>query len=199
MQAKWQTPAAPLPLWTLTVKRSPTKEWMRAESDTSAAAYLTVMTGQKRWLDHEMYDCDSVFPLIYGFDRVLCFQRGAAMDSADLGGINDDEMLAAVLEMSRQEAGLSAPPSVEDEPTSSPDTGFGDTDAHDLSYHADLLETDSKQPAGNINLWDSDNECMMKNALTCSVSVCFNASICCLKSFTWILSWLKQFFKHVLL
>lgn len=57
-------------------------------------------------------------------------------------------MLAAVLEMSRQEAGLSASPSLEDEPTSSPDTGFGDTDAQDLAYHADLLEADSKQPAG---------------------------------------------------
>lgn len=77
------------------------------------------------------------------------FQRRAAIDSADFGGINDDEMLEAVLEMSRQEAGLSAPPPMEDEPTSSPDTGFGDTDAHDLAYHTDLLETDTKQPAGS--------------------------------------------------
>uniref|UniRef100_A0A669C919 Ubiquitin carboxyl-terminal hydrolase n=1 Tax=Oreochromis niloticus TaxID=8128 RepID=A0A669C919_ORENI len=70
--------------------------------------------------------------------RLMCFQRGAAIDSTDFSGINDDEMLAAVLEISRQEAGLSAPPSLDDEPTSSPDTGFGDTDAHDLAYHADL-------------------------------------------------------------
>uniref|UniRef100_A0A3Q3E4J5 Ubiquitin carboxyl-terminal hydrolase n=1 Tax=Labrus bergylta TaxID=56723 RepID=A0A3Q3E4J5_9LABR len=60
---------------------------------------------------------------------------------SDFSGINDDEMLAAVLEMSRQEVGLSAPTSLEDEPTSSPDTGFGDTDAHDLAYHTDLMET----------------------------------------------------------
>ncbi|KAI4805776.1 hypothetical protein KUCAC02_010373 [Chaenocephalus aceratus] len=59
-------------------------------------------------------------------------ERGAAIDAADFSGINDEEMLAAVLEMSRHEAGLSAPPPMEDEPTSSPDTGFGDTDAHDL-------------------------------------------------------------------
>uniref|UniRef100_A0A3Q3JPE1 Ubiquitin carboxyl-terminal hydrolase n=1 Tax=Monopterus albus TaxID=43700 RepID=A0A3Q3JPE1_MONAL len=70
------------------------------------------------------------------------------------GGINDDEMLAAVLEMSRQEAGLSAPSSLEDEPTSSPDTGFGDTDAHDLAYHADLPEVDSKQPADVLDSLD---------------------------------------------
>lgn len=81
-------------------------------------------------------------------------ERGAAMDSADFGGINDDEMLAAVLEMSRQEAGLSAPPPTEDEPTSSPDTGFGDTDAHDLAYHTDLLETDTKQPADVLDSLD---------------------------------------------
>uniref|UniRef100_I3KJB3 Ubiquitin carboxyl-terminal hydrolase n=1 Tax=Oreochromis niloticus TaxID=8128 RepID=I3KJB3_ORENI len=71
-----------------------------------------------------------------------------------LAGINDDEMLAAVLEISRQEAGLSAPPSLDDEPTSSPDTGFGDTDAHDLAYHADLLEADSKQPADVLDSLD---------------------------------------------
>uniref|UniRef100_A0A4W6FFB4 Ubiquitin carboxyl-terminal hydrolase n=1 Tax=Lates calcarifer TaxID=8187 RepID=A0A4W6FFB4_LATCA len=70
---------------------------------------------------------------------LMCFQRGTTLDSGDYSGINDDEMLDAVLEMSRQEAGLSAPPPLEDEPTSSPDTGFGDTDAHDLAYHTDLL------------------------------------------------------------
>lgn len=70
------------------------------------------------------------------------------MEAADFSGINDDEMLAAVLEMSRQEAGLSAPPSLGDEPNSSPDTGFGDADAHDLAYHTDLLDADTKQPAG---------------------------------------------------
>uniref|UniRef100_A0A8C4I7V9 Ubiquitin carboxyl-terminal hydrolase n=1 Tax=Dicentrarchus labrax TaxID=13489 RepID=A0A8C4I7V9_DICLA len=80
--------------------------------------------------------------------------RISTIDSADFSGINDDEMLDAVLEMSRQEAGLSAPPPVEDEPTSSPDTGFGDTDAHDLAYHTDLLETDTKQPADVLDSLD---------------------------------------------
>ncbi|XP_022595936.1 ubiquitin carboxyl-terminal hydrolase 37 isoform X1 [Seriola dumerili] len=81
-------------------------------------------------------------------------ERGATIDSADFSGINDDEMLAAVLEMSRQEAGLSAPPPLEDEPTSSPDTGFGDTDAHDLAYHTELMETDNKQPADVLDSLD---------------------------------------------
>lgn len=81
-------------------------------------------------------------------------ERRATLDSADFAGINDDEMLAAVLEMSRQEAGLSAPPPMEDEPTSSPDTGFGDTDAHDLAYHTDLLETETKQPTDVLDSLD---------------------------------------------
>ncbi|KAM4608577.1 ubiquitin carboxyl-terminal hydrolase 37 [Polymixia lowei] len=81
-------------------------------------------------------------------------ERGAAMEPADFNSINDDEMLAAVLEMSRQEAGLSAPPPMEDEPTSSPDTGFGDADAHSLAFHTDLLEADSKQPADVLDSLD---------------------------------------------
>lgn len=70
------------------------------------------------------------------------------MESGDFNGIDDDEMLAAVLEMSRQEARLSAPPPMEDEPTSSPDTGFGDADINDLAYHPDQLEGDTKPSTG---------------------------------------------------
>ncbi|MBN3308434.1 UBP37 hydrolase, partial [Amia calva] len=59
---------------------------------------------------------------------------------ASYDGMNDEEMLAAVLEISRQDHAL--PGSPEDEPTSSPDTGFGDGDGPDLAHHADLFETD---------------------------------------------------------
>uniref|UniRef100_A0A8C5H1D8 Ubiquitin carboxyl-terminal hydrolase n=1 Tax=Gouania willdenowi TaxID=441366 RepID=A0A8C5H1D8_GOUWI len=44
------------------------------------------------------------------------------------------------------EAAVSAAPLQEEEPTSSPDTGFSDGDAQELAYHTDLLETESKQP-----------------------------------------------------
>ncbi|XP_047226998.1 ubiquitin carboxyl-terminal hydrolase 37 isoform X2 [Girardinichthys multiradiatus] len=83
-------------------------------------------------------------------------EETATVDPAEFSGINDDEMLAAALEMSRQEAGLSAAPApaLEDEPTSSPDTGFGDSDVHDLAYHTDLLETDNKQPADVLDSLD---------------------------------------------
>uniref|UniRef100_A0A8C6P1B3 Ubiquitin carboxyl-terminal hydrolase n=1 Tax=Nothobranchius furzeri TaxID=105023 RepID=A0A8C6P1B3_NOTFU len=80
-------------------------------------------------------------------------EEATVMDPAEFDGINDDEMLAAVLELSPDDAGLSAPPTLEDEPTSSPDTGFGDSDVHDLAYHTDLLET-GKKPADVLDSLD---------------------------------------------
>ncbi|KAJ8403514.1 hypothetical protein AAFF_G00352860 [Aldrovandia affinis] len=73
-------------------------------------------------------------------ERTEKVQRSMQPEQPDYNAINDEEMLAAVLEMSRHEATL--PGSPEDEPTSSPDTGLGDTDAQDLSHHVDLLEAD---------------------------------------------------------
>lgn len=60
--------------------------------------------------------------------------------------INDEEMLAAVLEVNQNDVGQSARP-MEDGQTSSPDTGFGDTDTQELTYHTDLLDMDNKQSA----------------------------------------------------
>uniref|UniRef100_A0A9J7ZPK1 Ubiquitin carboxyl-terminal hydrolase n=1 Tax=Cyprinus carpio carpio TaxID=630221 RepID=A0A9J7ZPK1_CYPCA len=65
--------------------------------------------------------------------------------------INDDEMLAAVLEMSRHDTSLSGCP--DDEPTSSPDTGFGDGDGQDLTHHLELLDAE-KQPADALESLD---------------------------------------------
>lgn len=73
-------------------------------------------------------------------------QQSSPMDQSEFTGMNDDEMLAAVLEMSRHDAG----PNI-DEPTSSPDTGFGDTDAQELTQHLDLLEGD-KASGGKDNV-----------------------------------------------
>uniref|UniRef100_A0A8C7GAK0 Ubiquitin carboxyl-terminal hydrolase n=1 Tax=Oncorhynchus kisutch TaxID=8019 RepID=A0A8C7GAK0_ONCKI len=69
---------------------------------------------------------------------------GWSVQHTDASDINDEAMLAVVLEMSCQDTGLSCP-APEDEPTSSPDTGFGDTDpdTQEPNYHPDLLETDN--------------------------------------------------------
>uniref|UniRef100_A0A9J8AV04 Ubiquitin carboxyl-terminal hydrolase n=1 Tax=Cyprinus carpio carpio TaxID=630221 RepID=A0A9J8AV04_CYPCA len=53
-------------------------------------------------------------------------QHNAQVEHSEFNAVNDDEMLAAVLEMSRHDTSLSGCP--DDEPTSSPDTGFGDGD-----------------------------------------------------------------------
>lgn len=78
-------------------------------------------------------------------------ERAAPAEPTDF---TEDEMLAAVMEMSRHEAALSATPPAEDEPTSSPDKGFGDGDAHDLAYHTELLEADTKQPPDVLDSLD---------------------------------------------
>ncbi|KAM9486230.1 ubiquitin carboxyl-terminal hydrolase 37 isoform 1-T1 [Clarias gariepinus] len=84
-----------------------------------------------------------------------CVQQSSQMDQSEFTGMNDDEMLAAVLEMSRHDAG----PNI-DEPTSSPDTGFGDTDAQELTQHLDLLEGDkaSGDMLGSLDLTMDDNK-----------------------------------------
>uniref|UniRef100_A0A672T3Y4 Ubiquitin carboxyl-terminal hydrolase 37 n=1 Tax=Sinocyclocheilus grahami TaxID=75366 RepID=A0A672T3Y4_SINGR len=76
--------------------------------------------------------------------------RRIAVEHSEFNAINDDEMLAAVLEMSRHDTSLSGCP--DDEPTSSPDTGFGDADGQDLTHHLELLDGE-KQPAVSIELY----------------------------------------------
>ncbi|XP_016343009.1 ubiquitin carboxyl-terminal hydrolase 37 [Sinocyclocheilus anshuiensis] len=80
-------------------------------------------------------------------DRTEEVQHNAQVEHSEFNTINDDEMLAAVLEMSRHDT------SPDDEPTSSPDTGFGDADGQDLTHHLDLLDGE-KQPADALESLD---------------------------------------------
>ncbi|XP_041120253.1 ubiquitin carboxyl-terminal hydrolase 37 isoform X3 [Polyodon spathula] len=60
-------------------------------------------------------------------DRSEKLSQSIQMEASGFEGMNDEDVLAAVLEMSRQESTLPGYPAPsEDEPTSSPDTGFGD-------------------------------------------------------------------------
>lgn len=80
-------------------------------------------------------------------------EERTVVESSDfsLNDVNDEEMLAAVLEMSRHEAGLP----LEEEQGSSPDTGYGDTEApQDLVYHNDIMETDNRPPADVLDSLD---------------------------------------------
>uniref|UniRef100_A0A9J8CZV1 Ubiquitin carboxyl-terminal hydrolase n=1 Tax=Cyprinus carpio carpio TaxID=630221 RepID=A0A9J8CZV1_CYPCA len=80
-------------------------------------------------------------------DRTEEVRRTAC--SGFFNAVNDDEMLAAVLEMSRHDTSLSGCP--DDEPTSSPDTGFGDGDGQDLTHHLELLDAE-KQPSLDLTM-----------------------------------------------
>uniref|UniRef100_A0A8B9HX62 Ubiquitin carboxyl-terminal hydrolase n=1 Tax=Astyanax mexicanus TaxID=7994 RepID=A0A8B9HX62_ASTMX len=86
--------------------------------DSDSEEDLTRKVSSKHRLSESLTDDDRV-------EEVRCLQNGP-VEHPEFTGMNDDEMLAAVLEMSRQEAGVSGPQ--DDEPTSSPDTGFGDAD-----------------------------------------------------------------------
>ncbi|XP_051565756.1 ubiquitin carboxyl-terminal hydrolase 37 [Myxocyprinus asiaticus] len=83
-------------------------------------------------------------------DKMEEVQHSGQVVHSEFNAINDDEMLAAVLEMSH-DTSLSACP--DDEPTSSPDTGFGDADGQDLTHHLDLLDGD-KQHADALESLD---------------------------------------------
>ncbi|KAI7808968.1 putative ubiquitin carboxyl-terminal hydrolase 37, partial [Triplophysa rosa] len=84
-------------------------------------------------------------------DRTEEVQHNGQEEHSEFNGINDDEMLAAVLEMTCEDTSMSECP--DDEPTSSPDTGFGDTDSQHLTHHLDLPDGE-KQPADTLESLD---------------------------------------------
>ncbi|KAF4796926.1 Ubiquitin carboxyl-terminal hydrolase 37 [Turdus rufiventris] len=59
--------------------------------------------------------------------------------NAGFDGMSEDELLAAVLEISKREASLSLSHD-EDKPTSSPDTGFGDDEIQELPENLESME-----------------------------------------------------------
>ncbi|XP_001365238.1 ubiquitin carboxyl-terminal hydrolase 37 [Monodelphis domestica] len=73
-------------------------------------------------------------------------------DKSDLGnsgfdGMSEDELLAAVLEISKREASLSLTNEDDDKPTSSPDTGFAEDDIQDMPENLESMEAEkSKAP-----------------------------------------------------
>ncbi|XP_039769439.1 ubiquitin carboxyl-terminal hydrolase 37 isoform X2 [Ornithorhynchus anatinus] len=70
---------------------------------------------------------------------------------AGLEGLSEDEVLAAVLEISRREGPPAPGPddvlAADDKPTSSPDTGFAEEDGQETPPHPDPAEGDRPRPA----------------------------------------------------
>ncbi|XP_040417021.1 ubiquitin carboxyl-terminal hydrolase 37 isoform X2 [Cygnus olor] len=68
------------------------------------------------------------------------------LGNAGFDGMSEDELLAAVLEISKREASLSLSHD-EDKPTSSPDTGFGDDEIQELPENLETMEMEKPKAA----------------------------------------------------
>uniref|UniRef100_A0A8B9MMY9 ubiquitinyl hydrolase 1 n=1 Tax=Accipiter nisus TaxID=211598 RepID=A0A8B9MMY9_9AVES len=68
------------------------------------------------------------------------------LGNAGFDGMSEDELLAAVLEISKREASLSLSHD-EDKPTSSPDTGFGDDEIQELPENLESMEMEKPKAA----------------------------------------------------
>lgn len=64
------------------------------------------------------------------------------MENSGFDGISEEELLAAVLEISKREASPSLSHEYDDKPTSSPDTGFAEDDTQDIPENPDAVETE---------------------------------------------------------
>nr|XP_060629437.1 ubiquitin carboxyl-terminal hydrolase 37 isoform X1 [Anolis sagrei ordinatus] len=68
-------------------------------------------------------------------------EKASESTNAGFDGMNEDELLAAVLEMSKKETSLSLSHD-EDKPTNSPDTGFGDEELQDLPDNTEPMDVE---------------------------------------------------------
>ncbi|XP_044887925.1 ubiquitin carboxyl-terminal hydrolase 37 isoform X2 [Mauremys mutica] len=67
--------------------------------------------------------------------------KSSDLGNAGFDGMSEDELLAAVLEISKREASFSVSHD-EDKPTSSPDTGFGEDEVQELPENLQSVETE---------------------------------------------------------
>ncbi|XP_076119818.1 ubiquitin carboxyl-terminal hydrolase 37 [Alosa pseudoharengus] len=116
-----------------------TSTYTIVDSDSEEELVRKVAVTRKHRLSESLADDDRT-------EEIPQTQPSVQTEQSDFAGISDDEMLAAVLEMSRHETTLAAQP--EDDPTSSPDTGFGDADGQDLTGHMELMEAD--KPSADV-------------------------------------------------
>ncbi|XP_036290453.1 ubiquitin carboxyl-terminal hydrolase 37 isoform X2 [Pipistrellus kuhlii] len=64
------------------------------------------------------------------------------LENSEFDGMSEEELLAAVLEISKREASPSLSHEDDDKPTSSPDTGFAEDDIQEMPENPDPMETE---------------------------------------------------------
>lgn len=74
--------------------------------------------------------------------------KPSELANAGFDGMNEDELFAAVLEISKKEASLSLSHE-EDKPTNSPDTGFGDDEMQELPENLEPMDTEKPKAAAD--------------------------------------------------
>ncbi|XP_062972823.1 ubiquitin carboxyl-terminal hydrolase 37 isoform X2 [Elgaria multicarinata webbii] len=72
--------------------------------------------------------------------------KASESPNAGFDGMSEDELLAAVLEISKREASLSLSHD-EDKPTNSPDTGFGDDELQELPENMESMDVEKPKAA----------------------------------------------------
>lgn len=64
------------------------------------------------------------------------------LENSGFDGMSEEELLAAVLEISKREASPTLSHDDDDKPTSSPDTGFAEDDIQEMPENSEPVETE---------------------------------------------------------
>lgn len=64
------------------------------------------------------------------------------LENSGFDGMSEEELLAAVLEMSKRESSPTLSHEDDDKPTSSPDTGFAEDDIQEMPENQEPVETE---------------------------------------------------------
>lgn len=87
------------------------------------------------------------------------------MENSGYDGISEEELLAAVLEISKREASPSLSHEDDDKPTSSPDTGFAEDDIQEMPENPDPMETEKPKTIIESGRFNEDKQLLNKSQL----------------------------------
>lgn len=80
--------------------------------------------------------------------------------------MSEEELLAAVLEISKREASPSLSHEDDDKPTSSPDTGFAEDDIQEMPENQDPVETEKPKTVAEPGRFNENNHVLNKTQQT---------------------------------
>lgn len=84
------------------------------------------------------------------------------MENSGFDGMSEEELLAAVLEISKRESSPSLSHEDDDKPTSSPDTGFAEDDIQEMPENPDPVETEKPKTITEPGRFNEDKHLLHK-------------------------------------